>query len=525
MYVSNLFFKFFKGIIQVVLLSFLMSGENLAISQESFVCGFEENVYQTPSGIFSCSTDPAFLDTFELKVFKIHFWQVNDPYGNTTVDGELTENLILESVAKLNIEYNQYRIFFKYTGFSTFNSPFDVQIREYDQDGDCYNTEIFDQDGYSVLHACQVDEMFDYAESSGAKDPNAFNVYVPRELQSLGGRAQEKGRTTVVVPIIHLTDNVLIHEIGHCLGLSHTHEFYYSCNCERADGSNSCDTGDRVADTNAVPNFRNEFCYFETNSGDCGSDICKGDNTQEYYNILDYPYCDYIGFNFDCTGAPYTINTDDVKNYMAYTKSLCSDRFTIGQGIRMLETIAWDPYYEFGDAETGIDQLFLPYKGQYYHAGPAPDPHTQPLFQPGFDYTFVACSCENQDSYDCVNGPCDFDQNGFQSYTIIIDQVDKYETDYHSITHPNHSSIYIAQLDDVGNRMCYDNYNKSASFGSITQFNDGVFNTNVSVVPQDSTQINNPSLIDNLDPGLYVIDKIYDDGSQQQSVLQKNGNQ
>jgi hypothetical protein len=86
------------------------------------------------------------------------------------------------------------------------------------------------------------------------------------------------------------------------------------------------------------------------------------------------------------------------------------------------------------------------------------------------------------------------------------------------------SSIYIAQLDDIGNRMCYDNFNKSASFGSITQFNDGVFNTNVTILSQDSTQINNPNLIDDLNPGLYVIDKNFEDGTQQQSVIQKNGN-
>ena len=44
-------------------------------------------------------------------------------------------------------------------------------------------------------------------------------------------------------------------------------------------------------------------------------------------------------------------------------------------------------------------------------------------------------------------------------------------------------------------------------------------------MPQDSTQINNPSLIDNLDAGLYVIDKTYDDGTTNQSVILKENNE
>ena len=59
----------------------------------------------------------------------------------------------------------------------------------------------------------------------------------------------------------------------------------------------------------------------------------------------------------------------------------------------------------------------------------------------------------------------------------------------------------------------------------MTQFNDGVFNTNVTIQAHDSTQINNPSLIDNLDAGLYVIDKTYDDGTTNQSVILKENNE
>lgn len=43
-------------------------------------------------------------------------------------------------------------------------------------------------------------------------------------------------------------------------------------------------------------------------------------------------------------------------------------------------------------------------------------------------------------------------------------------------------------------------------------------------MPQDSTQINNANLIEDLNPGLYVIDKAYQDGSNSQSVILKENN-
>ncbi|MBA3985412.1 MAG: hypothetical protein H0X63_02290 [Flavobacteriales bacterium] len=55
----------------------------------------------------------------------------------------------------------------------------------------------------------------------------------------------------------------------------------------------------------------------------------------------------------------------------------------------------------------------------------------------------------------------------------------------------------------------------------MIKFNDGVFNNNVTVTEKDSLQINNTNLIDNLDNGLYVINKNYCDGTQEQVVVLK----
>jgi hypothetical protein len=73
-------------------------------------------------------------------------------------------------------------------------------------------------------------------------------------------------------------------------------------------------------------------------------------------------------------------------------------------------------------------------------------------------------------------------------------------------------------------RKCYNNYNKTSIGGSITKFNDDVFNTNVTISAQDSTSINNQNLIQELPSGLYKIEKNYDDGSTQETVIYKGNN-
>lgn len=57
--------------------------------------------------------------------------------------------------------------------------------------------------------------------------------------------------------------------------------------------------------------------------------------------------------------------------------------------------------------------------------------------------------------------------------------------------------------------------------GSITLFKDGVINGNVTITPKDSLGINNPTLINDLDRGLYNIKENYDDGTIKENVIFK----
>lgn len=273
------------------------------------------------------------------------------------------------------------------------------------------------------------------------------------------------------------------------------------------------------------PNPPNPYepCFNATTKGDKIVDTAAISTTIES-NDYNYSTCDYDLDGSDCQNTLYELEEVDLLNFMNINSpnsiTSCRTMFSDGQGVRMRETILG--YSEMFEPISGeVSDLYEHYTRAYYISGPAPDPHTAPLFQPGFDYVFQSCSCENQDSYDCVNGPCDFGENNFQSTLLILDSVSKYEEDYNSITHPNHSSIYIAQLSGYGTRRCYDNWNRSAESGSLTQFNDGIINANVTISPQDSTQINNPEFINNLQQGLYKIDKNFEDGTTQQTIIFK----
>ncbi|PIX09869.1 MAG: hypothetical protein COZ75_04570, partial [Flavobacteriaceae bacterium CG_4_8_14_3_um_filter_34_10] len=66
--------------------------------------------------------------------------------------------------------------------------------------------------------------------------------------------------------------------------------------------------------------------------------------------------------------------------------------------------------------------------------------------------------------------------------------------------------------------------NKAPIGGTVIKFNDNVFNNNITLTQKDSTGINNPNLIQNLPSGLYKIEKNYEDGAIQESVIFKENN-
>ena len=128
---------------------------------------------------------------------------------------------------------------------------------------------------------------------------NAIDIYVvPEDSWTRVGIADSIPSTALIVRNDHRNTSALPHEMGHCLGLYHTHHGTWDekdsndkrqCQ-EFVDGSNSTTCGDYISDTPADP------CIWSTNT------------------------CAYTGIIKDGHKQKYS---PDASNYMSYANPLC----------------------------------------------------------------------------------------------------------------------------------------------------------------------------------------------------------
>ncbi|MEZ4778174.1 MAG: hypothetical protein R2786_02185 [Flavobacteriaceae bacterium] len=481
---------------------------------------------------YSGSEDLAFLSSLDPVVLNVFFWRIDDQYGNVH-PWALTEEIALQGIQNLNIIFNPAGIFFKYRGWDSFNSPPDVVNEIYDYNlGHCINTipEI-DPDGYQMISRCQLGEFRTFVNDNGYKRNDALNIYVAAGTVDFGGaKLNDTMSLTTTGPLI-ATGNA--HELMHNFGLDHTFQNWDNSGCEHVtrDPSLICDPfhpeiicfnadnkGDKVIDTAAMPDFRFEYCVL---NGLPLSD-CIGENSFRFY-YYDQDNCEYFGheepyYRGDCQGTIYEINAIQSQNYMGYNPAGCSNYFTTGQAIKMREKIA--ATNSISATVTTIPSLYEPYKGSYTHIDD-PTCTDPPLFQPGFEYRFMPCNC------DCPY-PTDYEDTSFDYVFGTTHTISKYESDFSTITHPKYTAIGIKNNFPEfwpQPRKCWSNEEITGISGTIIKFNDNVFNNNITITPQDSTQINNPNLIDGLDPGLYNIIKTQQNGSQVETVILKENNE
>ncbi len=451
------------------------------------------------------------------KILNVCYWQINDPNGENP--NPLSREIVLESIALLNITFNPNNIFFKYRGYEEIDSLSNVIQEEYN--GSCSTvtsngSPVIDPNGFGTLSRCQFSEFWEFIRTNNGEREDAINIYIPYETDDFAGVARSIGTNQILVPTINICNSIFIHEMGHALGLRHTHTSYNSSTgCERVtrnpnDASyNATTAGDRVADTAAVPDFINEYCFFDDPTATCNSTT----GLSRFY--IDENNCTYIGANTDCDGVFYRINSEDVRNYMSYSDRDCFDYFSPGQGIRMQETIESDS--DLRAATTDVASLYEPYAGEYYDGTGLYDAirHT-PLFQPGFIYEFYSCRGDYPQ-------PADYDDISFDVNTTPGYRIAATESNYFTITHRGGYSFRIVHPSlGEDSRRCYTTTSLKPTGGTIIQFQDNVFNNNVVITPQDSIQINNENLIQNLQPGLYKIDKEFPDGTIEEQVISKN---
>ncbi|QEC53764.1 putative secreted protein (Por secretion system target) [Anseongella ginsenosidimutans] len=179
---------------------------------------------------------------------------------------------------------------------------------------DFSNTEIcFIEKGRSFVNS---DYYYDFYTDPAAKFPqlinvnhqsDAINIYLlPPSGWPGAGKAQGIRTNALVVDGYMALTSVITHEVGHCLGLYHTHHGTVSeegdpDQCpELVNGSNGHNCGDYVWDTPADPNK--------------------------------WSGCLYNGLVTDANGQPYNPDND---NLMSYVDPGCLDVFTSGQIERM----------------------------------------------------------------------------------------------------------------------------------------------------------------------------------------------
>lgn len=507
----------------------LCSNHTILEAQTTFdinFCATEDSGEPSPTEFYSRSTDINYLKSFDPVVINVFYWRVNDEFGNSS--NPITEDDALASIAHLNMEFNDINIFFKYRGIGELNSPPEVPLRVFDPNEpdpcaihtDAAGNTLYDPEGYSRLDRCEIGSFSSYFTNNGFRLDDALNIYVPANTNFFGGVSHGSPSNAITMPPVNLTRDVMIHEVGHAFNLRHIGFGSNNSNCEHVtrdpnDDSFNADTaGDEVVDTAAVPSFFYEFCDEDPND-EFPRSYCLA-NVEARYFYLDPNTCEYIGAGTDCQDPPveYVISAEDVQNIMADAlPNNCVNSLTTGQGIRMQEAIQSESILQ--GIQTTIASLYEPYFGEYYFAGP--QTNSPPLFQPGFEYVFYACDGDYPQ-------PADFEDTSFTFETPFLYSIPPDVIDYRTITHPNGTAFVIKHPALTGPRMCYDNTNRNPLSGTVIKFRDNVFNNNIDIIPKDSLGINAQNLIQDLPEGLYKVEKHYENGEQEETVIIKENN-
>lgn len=552
--------KFYLSFLILPLFSFVLYSQEYG-ERVPFDANASENTLALCDMIFS--EIPNDFSEMEPYVFNVFFHKVTDENGETPdlynengyigADGigdgdNINEDSYLEAIRALNINYNKFNIFFKYRGNDIIKNSQLLNINsltDYENLISFSKTYINDEGDISyknnalnfyITHSYNNNPLGAWSFPRYLKSEFLFfyNVFQPMGIGPLGSPAPAP---------YDMINAIVSFDFGMQIGLLRTAEnstypydsagnvnFYWSERVTRDETNttapyNANYAGDHVSDSRANTwVIENDPINTETNlrryrvfGDDC---TCNNDNIIAF-SVKDFStFVDNGSGLYTPTGQYYldapVFNIMSRFIYDYFDTNACNNMrsLTNGQGARLRCLIdnnieLWEQYF----AIDGVACLYEPYKGNYRRIGPEQLENESPFFQWGFDYEFVDCS----GNYEL---PSEYDDISFDYTDIQLNRISKYDNYLH-ISHPNHSAIRIIQIDEQP-KKCYDNWNRRPSSGKITIFHDGVVNNNYTSYPKDSLQINDPSLIHDLQNGLYKIDKQYNDGEHEQNLILKD---
>lgn len=242
---------------------------------------------QPPEWIFKPSTRAMSqaTDGYIIRIF-VHLIQNQSGQGAKS-------NLVQECQQTLNRFYAHLRVQFEVIGYEILYK-------------DEYYLSLPDDDGVSL--------------SKINNHPNAIDIYVLPGINNWdkNGNSFTIPSTLIVLKELGCYNTTLAHEMGHCLGLYHTHHGTIhegglednQC-AELVNGSNSSTCGDYIEDTPADPKVWSN-CFYSGNKNNL----------------------------YDANGQSYH---PDPTNIMAYSSEYCRDNFTPKQEQRMRDFIVNTP--------------------------------------------------------------------------------------------------------------------------------------------------------------------------------------
>lgn len=256
--------KYFIGFCQLFLSVLILNAQNECLTPSS----------QPPAWIFSkspSSTQALITSNSKLNIF-VHIVRSSSGTG-------LSSNIIQPILSSLN-SYYQGVIQFNLLGSDFINN-------------DTY---------YIDLTIAEANALFNIGNHC-----NAIDIYVLGVSTTFGGAgmAQDIPSKAYIVHGSYYNTSTLPHEMGHCLGLYHTHHGTVNegggdlSQCaELVNGSNSSTCGDYISDTPADP------------------------------NVWSVSSCTYTGTGVDANGQTYHPSTS---NLMSYAYKPCRTNFTASQ--------------------------------------------------------------------------------------------------------------------------------------------------------------------------------------------------
>lgn len=326
-------------------------------------------------------------------VLNIFFTFINDDNGNTGSilfpNYQYGENEAMELIKILNVEFNQFNIFFKYKGYRVVNNS------------------IMTMNNLSGLPSI----------------PNMYNIYL---MQYVGGaNAYSIYGNTFIKMTFGTFEGIyrelaIIHEMGHCLRLAHTFQNY------------------NINDPNNGPEGNCEHVTRDENSPLYNAHIA-GDQVEDTPACLPYHTYDNCIHVFnpnetDCLGTPY----ENVipANYMSYDALIeCGLHFTPGQAKRMRSYLQNPSLSHIVLTYNTIESLYEPFEITDYGgnvvfsvedngdgtAEVCRNLRKKHRFQKGFDYVFY--STFGDDPSTAIIDDLPIVKNSTASFYVQINQV------------------------------------------------------------------------------------------------------